>query len=79
VGDRIQIFVRGTETFENAAQRINARAIRLGPAGGQLDTGDGIITSADADAIATALAILASVIVAGVPADALTCAHGAQL
>jgi hypothetical protein len=44
-----------------------------------LHSGDGFITSADADAIATALAILASVIVAGVPADTLTCAHGAQL
>jgi hypothetical protein len=79
MSDGIQIFVCGAETLENAAERINARAVRLRPAGGQLDTGDRIVTSADADAIAAALTILASVVVAGVPADALTCAHGAQL
>ncbi len=79
VGDRIQIVIRGAEALQHAAERINPRTVRLSPAGGQLDTGDGIVTSADADALATAIAILASVVVARVAADALTCAHGAQL
>jgi len=79
VGDRIQIFIRAAEAFKHAAERINLWAIRLRPAGGQLDTGNGIVTSADADALAAAVAIFASVVVARVAADALTCAHGAQL
>ncbi len=79
MGDGIQIFIRGAEAFQHAAERINLRAIRLRPAGGQLDPGNGIVTSADADALAAAVAILASVVVARVAADALTCAHGAQL
>jgi hypothetical protein len=79
VRDRIQILIRGAEALQHAAERINFRAIRLRPAGGQLDTGDRVVTAADADALAAAIAILASVVVARVAADALTCAHGAQL
>jgi hypothetical protein len=74
---RIQIVICGAEALQQAAKRINPRAVRLRPAGGQLDVGDGIVTSADADALAATLAILASVVVARVAA--LTCAHGAQL
>src|SRR5258708_36508024 len=79
VGDRIQILVRGTEALQHTSERINFRAVGLRPAGGQLDTGDRVVTAADADAFAAAIAILASVVVARVAADALTCAHGAQL
>jgi hypothetical protein len=79
MGNRIQILVRGAEALQHTSERINFRAVGLGPAGGQLDTGDRVITAADADAFAAAIAILASVVVVRVAADALTCAHGAQL
>jgi pyridoxal biosynthesis lyase PdxS len=79
VGDRIQIFICGAETLQDAAQRINPRAVRLRPAGGELDTGDGIVTATDSNALAAAVAVLASVVVARVAADALTCAHARQL
>jgi hypothetical protein len=78
----VQVLVRGAETPQNAPQRIRVRAIGLRPPRSQLDTGDGIVTTADSDAIAAAAVILTvTAIVAGIAADigALTCAHAVQL
>jgi hypothetical protein len=59
VGHRVQVFERGTKTSEDSAKRVGGRAVRLRPAGGQLNTGDGIVSAADSDALAAWLAIVA--------------------
>ena len=79
---RIEILVRGAEALEDAPQRIRIRTVGLRPTRSQLDTGDGIVTTADSYAIGSAAVILAvTAIVAGIAADigALTCAHAVQL
>ena len=59
VGHRVQVFERGAEAPEDSAKRVGGRAVGLRPAGGQLNTGDGIVSAADADALAASVAILA--------------------
>src|ERR1700730_1646789 len=78
----IEVLVRRAEALEDGPQRIRIGTIGLRPTRSQLDTGDGIVTTADSDAIASAAVILAvTAIVAGIAADtgALTCAHAVQL
>jgi hypothetical protein len=78
----IQVLVRGAETLEDAPQGVRVRTVGLRPTRCQLDTGDGIVTTADSYAIGSAAVILVvTAIVAGIAADigALTCAHGVQL
>jgi hypothetical protein len=78
----IKVLVGSPETLEHACQRIRVRTIGLRPTRSQLNTGDGIVTTADSDAIASVAVILAvTAIVADIAADvgALTCAHAIQL
>jgi hypothetical protein len=82
VDHRVQILVRRAESLEGRPQGIGVGAIRLRPSGSQLNTGDGVVTTADSDAIASVAVILvATAIVAAIAADigALTCAHAVQL
>jgi hypothetical protein len=79
---RIQILVRGPESLEGRPEGVGIRAVRLRPACGQLNTGDGVVTTADSDAIASVAVILVgTAIVASIAADVrpLTCAHALQL
>jgi hypothetical protein len=78
VNHGIQVLVRSTETLEDAPERIRVWTIGLRPTRSELDTGDGIVITAEADAITSAAVILAvTAIVADV--GALTCAHAVQL
>jgi hypothetical protein len=78
VDHRVQVLVGGAEPLQNPAQRITIRAKRLGPTGGKLDAGDGIVSAAYSNALTPTVAIVALVLpVASVAA--LICAHGAQL
>jgi hypothetical protein len=82
VNHGIQVFVRGAEPLEDGAQRIGVRTVGLRPARSQLNTSDGIVTTADSDAIASvALILVVTASVAAIAADigALTCAHAVQL
>ena len=59
MGHRVQVFERGTKASEDSAKRVGGWAVRLRPAGGQLNTGDGIVSAADSDALAAWVAIVA--------------------
>jgi hypothetical protein len=82
VNHGIQVFVRRAETLEHGRQRVCIGTVGLRPPRSQLNTGYGIVATADSDAIASvALTLVVTAIVATVAADigTLTCAHAAQL
>ena len=82
VNHGIEILVRRAEALEDRPERIRIGTVGLRPTRSQLDTGDGIVTTADSDAIASvAVILMITAIVAGLAADvgALTSAHVVQL
>jgi hypothetical protein len=59
VGYGVQVLESRAKASEHAAQGVRGRTVRLRPAGGQLNAGDGIVSAADSDALAALVAIVA--------------------
>jgi hypothetical protein len=76
---RVQVFVRDAKAAESGAERISVARVRLGPARSELNARDGIVPTADADALSATLVTVASLLPVARVVAALTSAHGLQL